>query len=216
LAERLRRRLLRRERHHLHGRRLDLRRTLRASLRTGGVPFHPRWMQRRRERPQLLFMVDVSRSMETFAQLFLRIARAFVQVVDARVFIFHTRLLEVTGLLRRDSGRVQEKINAVAAGFGGGTRIAASIDALCSGHARHALNRAVRVVIMSDGFDSDPPHLLAESLLVLRRRGARIYWLHPLLQRPQSAALTASVALIDAVAPVHDLDSLARLDAVLR
>jgi uncharacterized protein len=216
LAARLRRRLLRRERHDMHGRRLDLRRTLRASLRTGGVPFQPRWMRRRRERPQLLFMVDVSRSMETFAQLFLRIARAFVQVVDARVFVFHTRLIEVTSLLQRDSGRVQEKIHAVTAGFGGGTRIAASIEALRKGAARHGLGRSARVVIMSDGFDSDPPQLLAEALIALRGRGARIYWLHPLQQRPQSAALTASVGLIDAFAPVHDLASLARLDAVLR
>lgn len=216
LAARLRRRLLRRQRHALHGRRLDLRRTLRASLRTGGVPFHPHWTQRRRELPQLLFMVDVSRSMESFAQLFLRIARAFVHVLDARVFVFHTRLTEVTALLRKNSGRVQEKINAVTAGFGGGTRIAASIDVLRTRHARQSLSRAARVVIMSDGFDSDPPEQLPQALQALRRHGTRVYWLHPLRQRPQSAALSGSTALIDAFAPVHDLDSLARLDRILR
>jgi uncharacterized protein with von Willebrand factor type A (vWA) domain len=214
IAARLRRRLLRRQRRALHGRRLDLRGTVRGSLPTQGVPFHPRWLRRRREQPRLVFMVDVSRSMEAFAQLFLRIARAFVQVLDARVFVFHTRLAEVTALLQRDSGRVQEKINAVAAGFGGGTRIAASLETL-QGQARATLTRAARVIIMSDGFDSDPPDRLVRALSELRSRGTRVYWLHPTQQRPQSAALAASGALIDAFAPVHDLRSLARLDQTL-
>ena len=214
LAARLRRRLLRRQRRGLHGQRLDWRRTLRSSLRTQGIPFEPRWLQRRREQPRLLFMVDVSRSMESFAQLFLRITRAFVQVLDARVFVFHTRLTEVTALLQRDSGRVQEKINAVVAGFGGGTRIAASIETL-GVLARPVLTRAARVVVMSDGFDSDPPEQLGRALAALRARGVKVYWLHPTRARPQSAALTASSALIDAFAPVHDLESLARLDRTL-
>jgi uncharacterized protein with von Willebrand factor type A (vWA) domain len=214
VAARLRRRLLRRQRHALHGQRLDWRRTWRASLRTDGIPFEPRWMQRRREQPRLLFMVDVSRSMETFAQLFLRIARAFVHVLDARVFVFHTRLSEVTVLLQRDSGRVQEKINAVTAGFGGGTRIATSLEAL-QVQARRSLTRAARVIIMSDGFDSDPPEQLARALRALRARGAKLYWLHPTQARPRSAALAGSGALIDAFAPVHDLESLARLDRTL-
>jgi uncharacterized protein with von Willebrand factor type A (vWA) domain len=214
LAARLRRRLLRRQRHALHGQRLDWRRTMRACLRTQGIPFEPRWLQRRREQPRLLFMVDVSRSMETFAQLFLRIARAFVHVLDARVFVFHTRLSEVTELLQRDSGRVQEKINAVTAGFGGGTRIATSLEALRV-QARRSLTRAVRVIIMSDGFDSDPPEQLAGALAALRARGAKVYWLHPTRGRPQSAALALSGTLIDAFAPVHDLESLARLDRTL-
>jgi uncharacterized protein len=214
LAARLRRRLLRRQRHAVLGERLDLRRTLRASLRTQGVPFHPRWLQRRREQPRLIFMVDVSRSMETFAQLFLRIARAFVHVLDARVFVFHTRLSEITALLQRDSARVQEKINAVTAGFGGGTRIAASLENLRAA-ARQSLTRASRVIIMSDGFDSDPPEQLAQALAAVRSRGARVYWLHPTRGRPQSAAVLASSALIDAFAPVHDLESLARLDQIL-
>ena len=81
--------------------------------------------------------------METHAQLFLRIARAFVGVLDARVFVFHTRLAEVTPLLQRDSARVQEKINAVTAGFGGGTRIATSLADFHRVHAKGQLGRGV-------------------------------------------------------------------------
>src|SRR5882672_6409587 len=214
LAQRLRRRALRRLRNDSRGRRLDLRRTLRASLRTGGEPFVPAWRRPRRERPRFFVLVDVSRSMETYAQLFLRIARAFVGILAARVFVFHTRLAEITPLLASGSGRVQEKINAVTAGFGGGTRIATSVSDFVNGHARHALSRRARLLILSDGFDSDPPDQLARELGRAKCRGARIFWLHPTRHAAQTAALTSSRELIDGFAPLYNLDSLARLSEI--
>jgi uncharacterized protein with von Willebrand factor type A (vWA) domain len=215
IAQRLKRRLLRRQRAAVHGRRLDVRRTLRASLKTGGVPFAPAWLARRRERPRVFVLVDVSRSMETHALLFLRIARAFVDVLDARVFVFHTRLAEVTQMLARDSGRVQEKVNAVTAGFGGGTRIAASLKDFVDLHAGRTISRSSRVLILSDGFDSDPEHELALQLGRIRRRGGRIYWLHPTVQQPQSNAVMLAADLVDGFAPVYNLDSLARVRSLV-
>lgn len=192
IAARLRRRLTRRWHAHPQGRRLDLRHTLRRSLATGGVPLAPAWRQPRRERPRLFILVDVSRSMETHAQLFLRIARAFVVAAQARVFVFHTRLAEVTPLLQRDSGAVQEKVNAVTAGFAGGTRIATSLDDFHRVHARAQLGRRAQVWVLSDGFDADEPHRLAEELAAVRGRGARITWFHPSPAVPASAAMAAA------------------------
>ncbi|MGE0798813.1 MAG: VWA domain-containing protein [Lautropia sp.] len=194
IADALRRRLSRRWHHDAHGRRLDLRRTLRQSLRTGGVPIDPAWRSRRRERQRLFVLVDVSRSMQTHAQLFLRIARALVTAARARVFVFHTRLAEVTLLLQRDSASVQEKVNAVTAGFSGGTRIATSVADFHAVHARAQLSRRAHVWILSDGFDADEPHRLAEELDRVRRRGARISWFHPSAQPPGSAAMQAVAA----------------------
>jgi uncharacterized protein with von Willebrand factor type A (vWA) domain len=211
IAQRMRRHLLRRLQREARGHRLDMRSTLRRSLRTAGEPFVPEWLRRRRERPRLFVLVDVSRSMETYAQLFLRIARAFVAVLGARVFVFHTRLAEVTALLARDSARVQEKINAVTAGFGGGTRIATSLADFVHGYARNTLSRSARLLVLSDGFDSDPPEQLAEQLARIRRRDAKIYWLHPTRHAPQSSALQLSRGLISGFAPVHNLETLARL-----
>jgi len=153
--------------------------------------------------------------METHAQLFLRIARAFVGVLDARVFVFHTRLAEVTSLLRRDSARVQEKVNAVTAGFGGGTRIAGSLQELLDVHVGRSVTRASRVFILSDGFDSDPERDLRRQLERITRRGARIYWLHPTVGRPPSRAVMIAADLVDAFAPVHNLDSLARVSLLV-
>jgi uncharacterized protein with von Willebrand factor type A (vWA) domain len=223
LAERialtLRKRLTRRWRDQPAGTRLDLRRTLRASLRTGGLPINPVWRSPRRVLPRLFILVDVSRSMETHAQLFLRIARAFVVAMNARVFVFHTRLTEVTPLLRSDSAAVQEKVNAVTAGFGGGTRIATSIDDFVEVHARAQLTRNGRVWVLSDGFDADPPHRLAEALGQVRRRGARIHWFHPSPQPPASLAMqqvAGQAGLVEAMSRLNSLRDLADLALRLR
>lgn len=209
IAARLRRRLTRRWHAHPQGRRLDVRHTLRASLATGGVPLAPAWRQPRRERPRLFVLVDVSRSMETHAQLFLRIARAFVGAAQARVFVFHTRLAEVTPLLQRDSGAVQEKLNAVTAGFAGGTRIATSLDDFHRVHARAQLGRGAQVWLLSDGFDADEPHRLAEALAAVRGRGARITWFHPSPDVPASAALQAARAQVQRFVRLASLRDLA-------
>lgn len=215
IAVRLRRRLLRRRRRAIKGERLDVRGTLRASLRTGGLPFAPVWYRRRRERPRVFVLVDVSRSMETYARLFLRIARAFVGVLDARVFVFHTRLAEVTRLLVRRPHRMAEKVGAVTAGFGGGTRIAESLREFIDVHAGRTLSRASRILILSDGFDSDPDDALRLQLERAKRRGARVYWLHPTVEAPQSGAVRRAGDLVDGFAPVHDLASLARVQALV-
>jgi uncharacterized protein with von Willebrand factor type A (vWA) domain len=169
----------------------------------------PAWRQPRREKPRVFILVDVSRSMETHAQLFLRIARAFVVALDARVFVFHTRLAEVTPLLRSDSGAVQEKVNAVTAGFGGGTRIATSMADFHGVHARAQLGRSARVWVLSDGFDADEPGRLAEELAHVRRRGARITWFHPSEQRPASGAMQQAASMVDRYVRLNSLRDLA-------
>jgi uncharacterized protein with von Willebrand factor type A (vWA) domain len=215
IARRLRQRLTRRWQDHPQGARLDLRRTLRASLATGGLPLAPAWRRPRRERPRLFIAVDVSRSMETHAQLFLRIARAFVLGANARVFVFHTRLAEVTPLLQRDSAAVQEKVNAVTAGFGGGTRIATSLADFHRVHARAQLGRGARLWVLSDGFDADPPEQLAAELAAVRCRGVQITWFHPAPEPPASGAMIAARPLVQRFVRLASLRDLAAAAAVL-
>jgi uncharacterized protein len=210
IARRLRERLTRRWRDQARGTRLDLRRTLRASLRTGGLPLAPAWRSPRCERPRVFILVEVSRSMETHVQLFLRIARAFVGAVGARVFVFHTRLAEITPLLQRDSAAVQEKVNAVTAGFGGGTRIATSLADFHRVHARAQLTRNARVWVLSDGYDADEPQRLAEELAAVRSRGARITWWHPGEQRPASGAMQQALPFIERFIRLNSLRDLAQ------
>jgi uncharacterized protein len=216
LAHRLRARLTRRRRLDDRARLLDLRKTLRRSLRTGGIPFKPAWLKRRHERPRLFILVDVSRSMELYARLFLHIARVFASVLRARVFVFHTHLSELTSLLRRPSNGAQDKIDAITAGFGGGTRIASCLNNFVAVHAKGALSRSARVIVMSDGFDSDGEHELIGPLERIRAQGARIYWLHPTLEIPQSSALVPCFGIISGLVPVYNVDSLSNLDRLIK
>jgi len=195
---------------HPQGRRLDLRRTLRRSLAHGGLPIAPAWQQPRTEPPRLFVLVDVSRSMESHAAFFLRVARAMAQAAGARVFVFHVHLAEVTELMHRDSAAVQEKINAVTAGFGAGTRIAHNLMEFARRHARAQLGRQARVWLLSDGFDTDAPEELAQALQVLRGHGARITWFHPTRQAPASLAVRQARSLVERFHPLASLADLAR------
>ena len=138
-----------------------------------GAPCAPRWppggelvklhhVRRKRRQPRVVVLVDVSRSMEVHAQFFLRLSRAFVEVMEARAFVFHTRLAEVTPLLKRRSERVQEKVNAVTFGFGGGTRIASCLHEAVHQHLGRSLARGDLFMVFSDGFDTDEPEALAD------------------------------------------------------
>jgi uncharacterized protein with von Willebrand factor type A (vWA) domain len=153
--------------------------------------------------------------MESHAALFLRVARAFALEADARVFVFHTRLAEVTPYMHRDTPAIQEKVNAVTAGFGGGTRIAASLQDFARHHARAQLNRGSRVWVFSDGFDTDEPELLAAALQEVRARGARITWFHPTRQVPAATALQRARRSIERFVPLASLADLAAARPVL-
>jgi uncharacterized protein with von Willebrand factor type A (vWA) domain len=131
------------------------------------------------------------------------------------VFVFHTRLAEVTPLLQRDSAAVQEKVNAVTAGFGGGTRIATSLADFHRVHAKAQLGRSARVWILSDGFDADEPGRLAEELAVVRSRGAHVVWWHPSPGRPASDAIQAALPLIDRFIRLASLRDLAQAAALV-
>ncbi|MDP4608785.1 MAG: VWA domain-containing protein [Burkholderiaceae bacterium] len=198
-----------------NGRRLDVRQTFRDSVACGGELIHPSWQVKRTQPPRLFILADVSRSMESHAALFLRVARAFALEADARVFVFHTRLAEVTPLMHRDTAAVQEKVNAVTAGFGGGTRIAASLQDFSRNHARAQINRGARVWVFSDGFDTDEPALLGQALKEVRARGARITWFHPTRQVPGAMALQRARGLIERFVPLASLADLAAARASL-
>lgn len=191
------------------GQRLDVRQTLRRSVAWGGELLQPAWKVKRQEPPRLFILADVSRSMESHAALFLRVARAFALEADARVFVFHTRLAEVTSLMQRDTPAIQEKVNAVTAGFGGGTRIAASLQDFVRHHARAQLNRGSRVWVFSDGFDTDGPDQLDAALQAVRARGARITWFHPTRQTPAAGALQRARSRIERCVPLASLADLA-------
>ncbi|MEA3392997.1 MAG: VWA domain-containing protein [Pseudomonadota bacterium] len=215
LKRRLRSQLLRRLQHDQSSGQVHLRCSLRGALATGGELVQLHRVRRQRRQPRVVVLVDVSRSMEVHAQFFLRLSRAFVEVMDARAFVFHTRLAEVTPLMKRRSERVQEKVNAVTFGFGGGTRIASCLHEALHTHLGRGLHRGDLFLVFSDGYDTDAPEALAAVLAQVCARGARVGWLHPTVHVPQSAAMELAVPYVSCFLPAHNLASLARLPELL-
>lgn len=221
VARRMRRRLLRRYQIRSMGQRLHLRRTVRRSLRFGGVPLDLVFQQRRRELPRLLLITDVSRSMSVYSYFFLRFVRGLMDAFEGtEAFAFHTSLVHVTDTLKeRDSHRLKEKLAWISAGWGGGTRIGESLQTLNRNYARRLVSSRTFVFIMSDGYDTGAPELLAQQVIALKRRARRVIWLNPLLGRedyvPSAEGIQAVLPHLDLFAPAHSLTSLMQIEDML-
>jgi uncharacterized protein len=211
LEQRLRKKLIRKWRHTHQMQRIDVPSTIRQGLSTGGELLKLKWKKRDQIMPRIYVLIDVSKSMEAHAPFFLRIGRAFGQVLGARVLVFHTRISEITQLLNRNSGRVQEKINAVTFGFGGGTKIASNLSSFLKVYAGRALSSRDLVYVLSDGYDTDAPEDTERAIKAIRQRGAKILWLHPTLELPGSEAMLRSRHLINGFLAVNNLQSLNKL-----
>ena len=216
IRDRLRPRPTRRWRVASRGDRLDFRQTFRRSLSCAADSLVPVWRKPRTVPPRIVIAVDVSRSMEAHAAFFLRVARAFARHAGAGVYVFHTRIAAIGPLLMRDSDRIQEKINALAAGFGGGTRIAASLSALLHGNNRLASPRLTRLWIMSDGFDTDDALALEAVLKRLRGRGVRLAWFYPTQTKPTAQSFRAAEHHVERCLRLADLPDLRALKGCVR
>jgi len=215
-ARRLKHLLLRREARSDHGRRLDLQSTIRRSVAYGGTPLRLAWTDRRRVRPRLVLLLDVSRSMSLYSFFYLRLARALCgELADVHCFIFHTRITGVgEALSDPDPWRSQERLHVLAVGWGGGTRIGECLRDFNRAVGARLVHSRTGVIIVSDGYDTGEPEVLAEALATLRRRSRRMVWLNPLLNQPgftpESRGMRAAIPYIDLLAPGADLAGVAR------
>jgi uncharacterized protein len=215
LQSQLRKKLIQTYQHRAHATKIDLRESIRHAMGTAGELIQLQTKKRKTVLPKVFILVDVSKSMEAHAPFFLRMARSFCQIMNARVFVFHTSLIEVTTLLKKNSGRVQEKINSVTFGFGGGTRIASNLQKFLvqcqrgpNGQRIRGLGRRDMLFVLSDGYDTDPPEELPKVLQSVKQMGADVFWLHPTVEAPQSLAIQGSRQFISGFMAVSHLNSL--------
>jgi uncharacterized protein len=209
-----RRRTLRREQSR-RGTRIDLRQTMRASRTTGWEAVRL-IRTRRRERPRrIVFLCDVSRSMQPYATIYLHLMRATLlrgAGVRPEVFAFATTLTRLTAVLSHRSAELAlARANAKVGDRYGGTRLGHSVAELLTAPHGNALRGAI-VVIASDGWDSEPPEVLGHAMARLRRRAHRVVWLNPRAAAPDYRPLTGSMAAAlpycDALLPAHSLSGL--------
>ncbi|WP_321895077.1 vWA domain-containing protein [Paraburkholderia heleia] len=207
----------RREQRASRGRALDLHWTLRRSVSRGGLPVELGWRRKRRQRPRIVMLLDVSRSMSLYSFFFLRLARVLSgRLPDVHSFVFHTRLVCVDEALRDpDPRRAQERLHLISEGWAGGTRIGESLAAFNAHYAPRLLHARTAVVIVSDGYDAGDVAQLGASLAAIRRRCHSLVWLNPLGDRPGfapvSAGMQAALPHLDLFAGARDLASLERI-----
>jgi uncharacterized protein with von Willebrand factor type A (vWA) domain len=211
IAKRLARRVSRRRRPTRRGGVIDLRRSMRANLMKGEI-IELRRRERRRRKVRLVLLCDVSGSMDLYSRFLLQFLYA-LQNVFGRVetFTFATRLTRVTEQLKGPSYQLALRRLTEVRDFSGGTRIGESIQEFNRSW-RQLVDRHTIVLVLSDGWDTGEPDVLAAEMLSLRRRAGRVIWLNPLLGNPSYEPLTrgmaAALPLVDHFAAAHNLASL--------
>lgn len=199
------------------GERVDLRRTLRQSLRSGGQTIDLAYESRRVKPPPLVVLCDVSGSMERYSRMFLHLLHAITNSRD-RVysFLFGTRLTHVTRLLRhKDIDVALEKLGREVTDWSGGTRIARALHRFNRTWSRRVLGQNAVVLLISDGLDRDAEHSLSFEAERLRKSCHRLIWLNPLLRydgfEAKAAGIQALLPHVDDFRPMHSLNSLRAL-----
>jgi uncharacterized protein len=203
------------------GRDLDIRRTLRRSLRTQGEPFERAWRAKGTRARPLVLLLDVSGSMTPYSRALLQFAYA-AMVAGRRVetFCFGTRLTRVTRQLRtRDPDRALKEIGRQVKDWEGGTRIGESLKALLDGWSQRAALRGAVVVLASDGLERGDPELLRAQMARLHRLAHRVVWVNPLKGSPRyeplARGMAAAMPSVDVFLSGHNLESIEHLGRVL-
>jgi len=194
---------------------IDLRRTLRRSLRSEGEVFSWSYREPKLKPRPLVVIADISGSMERYTRLLLHficgMKSALTQPVEA--FVFSTRLTRITRPLQiRDLDLALKNVGDLVNDWAGGTRIGESLKMFNFEWGRRVLGRGAVVLVISDGWDRGDVELLTREMARLKRNCHRLIWLNPLLgaqdYEPLTRGIQAALPHIDNFLPVHNLASL--------
>ncbi len=198
-------------------RRVDMRATLRASLRSGHGHIPLRWRTRVLRTPALVVLCDVSGSMDRYARLLLHFLHTLTgQRTRVSTFLFGTRLTNVTRYLEgADPDQALARVGTAVRDWSGGTRIGASLAAFNRLWSRRLLGDGAIVLIITDGLDREGAIGIRREARRLRLSCRRLIWLNPLLRyegfEPRAAGVRALLPEVHEMRPVHDLRSLEQL-----
>jgi uncharacterized protein with von Willebrand factor type A (vWA) domain len=205
-----------------HGGEIDPRRTLREQLRRAGEPGPLRHRRRRTRARRIVLLVDVSGSMEPYADSMLRLGHRMSQAVPGRVEVFTigTRLTRVTTALRlRDPDEALKAAGQAVPDWSGGTRLGETIRAFTGRWGQRGMARGSVVVIASDGWERGDPRLLGEQVARLQRLAHAVVWMNPHRGKdgyqPVQGGIAAVVPHVDQLVGGHSLASFAELLTVV-
>lgn len=202
---------------HRRGHVMDLRRTLRASMKGGGALIDLKYLGPKTKLPPIVALLDISGSMSQYTRLFLHFLHA---VTDARkrvhTFLFGTRLTNVTRALKaRDPDEALAACSASVADWSGGTRIATSLHAFNRHWARRVLGQGAIVLLITDGLERDGDETLGFEIDRLHRSCRRLVWLNPLLRfdgfEARAKGIRTLLPHVDEFRSIHNLESVEEL-----
>ena len=204
----------RRKKISAEGKTINLRATLRESLRKGGdiitlVRAAPRELH-----PPLVVLCDISGSMNPYSRMFLHFLHAITNDRDrVAVFVFGTRLTNITRQLRhRDVDVAMAKVAEAIQDWSGGTRIGASLREFNYRWGRRVLGQNACVLLVSDGLDREAGEGLGDEMERLAKSCRKLIWLNPLLRyekfEARPAGVRAMLPHVDLFLPVHNLKTL--------
>jgi len=211
----------RRFRPHRAGSRIDLRRSLRETLREGGDVISLVRAAPRELHPPLVVLCDISGSMNPYSRMFLHFLHAITNDRDrVSVFVFGTRLTNITRQLRhRDVDVAMARVAEAIKDWSGGTRIGASLREFNWRWSRRVLGQNACVMLVSDGLDREAGEGLGDEMERLAKSCRYLVWLNPLLRyekfEARPAGVRAMLPHVDLFLPVHNLDSLLDLAKAL-
>ncbi|HTZ02560.1 MAG TPA: VWA domain-containing protein [Xanthobacteraceae bacterium] len=206
---------------HIRGRLIDVRRTLRASMKGGGDFIDLRFIGPKTKPPPIVALLDISGSMSQYSRIFLHFLHA---LTDARkrvsTFLFGTRLSNVTRALReRDPDDALAACSGAVPDWSGGTRIASSLHVFNRQWARRVLGQGAIVLLITDGLERDADDSLAFEIDRLHRSCRRLVWLNPLLRfegfEARARGIKAMLPHVDEFRAIHNLESMAALVGAL-
>lgn len=198
---------------------IDLRRTVRLWQRLGrpGLLFTPK--PRNRKPGRLVVICDVSGSMSDFRNLYLAWTRALVQRFEqVGVFLFATRLIEVTELLKLPDSAVRSQLAELPAIWAGGTNMGAALSEWVDHYGPNWLRSSTAVAIVSDGWDAGDPELLENALRRMKSSCGQLFWINPWQNSPgfspKTQALRTAVQYVDRMVSGSDADNLMALNQI--
>jgi uncharacterized protein len=203
------------------GTRVDMRATLRRSVRSGGASIDLERKRRIRRHPPLVILCDISGSMSRYSRMLLHFMHQVTSDRDrVHSFVFGTRLTNVTRQLRnRDVDVALARVGELVTDWSGGTRIGSCLHAFNRDWSRRVLAQGAVVLLITDGLDRDAGIGLEREMERLHKSCRRLIWLNPLLRfdryAPISSGARAMIRHVDELRSVHNLESLEQLTQVL-
>ena len=204
----------------LQGSQVDMRASLRASLRSSdSIELKFKKVQQRH--PPLLILCDISGSMSRYSRMFLHFMHGITNDRDRiQAFVFGTRLTNITRHLRhRDVDVALDSVAESVDDWSGGTRIGACLKEFNNRWSRRVLGQGAITLIISDGLDRDNADDLAQQMDRLSKSTRRLIWLNPLLRyekfEPKAKGIKAMLPYVDDFRSSHNLNSLMALSEVL-